>query len=375
MGLTREVTTTTATVLPTTPPTGDNLTRLLKEGEGRSPLVDTWLSKVRYVAQNTTYRIMLFGCQVRNIDPSGRIKDHQRIYFLDNEHGRTRNRDIPRDIGLVIPMRFRTHMQSKHVYAQAKLRGITVLPEMQAIDVRGLLAYAFMSAQELRDLVMSKFDATQPKYARVPRPDLATAPLVVAAQLGRTEPIPEPTPPPDERSEDIGMSPVVAPAGKRKRRSPGELSRWIETHANFDAPSAREEIARLLSIAGPGFSTQAGIASTFYDMKRKWRERAAAGGPAPTPPPEPTPPPPPDVPPLPSPAPAPPPATATEKTRTSEALDLADAALVLAQTAILDAREAVRRARAGVSEEITDRILETLTRTMQNLNPTTKGDS
>jgi hypothetical protein len=406
-----------------------SLSRLIKDDEMLSVLADRWLSKVRYVAQDTNRRILIFGLQVRNLDPSGRIRDHDRLLIWESDQERHyMHRDIPSDVAMIIPSRWRAHQWTRRIQAQAASRKITVLPEMHPRDIRQLIAAAFMSAQELRDLVETRLDQHR-EFRQMSGTDRAVAPLAVAASLQRREPIPDPLPtapepetpmptktePPKpreliewmftyanfdavataeiarlktivparlvtaptsvqngfyaarrQRAATIGSAGSGAPAGPKPERV-GAIKAWLDANANWDAEPRKAELDRLYAIMPAEIKKSRHSLEAAYSAYRiRHMAARAAATPAPTP------------------APAPAPATHTSPepiaavaqpatagdNKATLALDLADAALVKAEIAVTDARAAIARAKAGVKGEIGDRILEALAKTLQELGGT-----
>lgn len=407
-----------------------SLGRLIKDDEMLSVLADRWLSKVRYVAQDTNRRILIFGLQVRNLDPSGRIKDHDRLLIWESHEERQyMHRDIPSDVALIIPSRWRAHQWTQRIQAQAASRKITVLPEMPPRDIRHLLAAAFMSAQELRDLVETRLDRHR-EFRQMSGTDRAVAPLAVAASLQRREPIPDPLPtapepetpmptktePPKPReliewmfthanfdavaTAEIARLKAIVPArlvtaptsvqngfyaARRQRAATigsgatagpkservGTIKEWLHANANWDAEPRKAEIDRLYAIIPAELKrSRHALESAFSAYRIRHMAARAEATLAPAPAPEPTPAPAPTTHTSPEPiAAVAQPATAGDNKATL-ALDLADAALVKAEIAVTDARAAIARAKAGVKGEIGDRILEALAKTLQELGGT-----
>lgn len=125
-------------------------------------VVEQWLSKVRGALRGPDSRVLLAGCQKRNLDPEGRFDyrdqhGRDRIVWWESQRRSDNKRAtsvIPSRVALLITLRFLRHSLSDALEAQAKQRGI-VSPGGQgtllsARDARLLLQLGFMDAAELQ---------------------------------------------------------------------------------------------------------------------------------------------------------------------------------------------------------------------------------
>jgi hypothetical protein len=125
------------------------------DGVQINPVVDQWLSKVRGALRDPNSRVLIAGCQKRNIDPGGKfgLVDHPRIVWWENpgdsRNDRWNNTAIPSRVSLVFTQRWCDHAMTNSLSAQGRARKITVTPILAGHEVKALLQLGLMDAEEL----------------------------------------------------------------------------------------------------------------------------------------------------------------------------------------------------------------------------------
>jgi hypothetical protein len=119
-----------------------------------SKTVETWLSKVRGALRDPAMRVLIYGCQKRNIDPGGQfgLAEHPRIVWWENgqqSSDKYATKAIPQQIGFVTGMRFMGHSLTDSIFAKARARNIPFTPPIAGHDVKALVQLGLMNETEL----------------------------------------------------------------------------------------------------------------------------------------------------------------------------------------------------------------------------------
>lgn len=186
-----------------------------------SKMAESYLSSLRTVARSADQRILIAGCRVSNLG-DGRVRDNPKLELWESdEEARWVKRSIPKDVGVVIPLRWVSHPATRALSIQCKQRGILFTGILSTGDVRQLIDLAF-------------------KGVLVPKPDVQSDPstwklgpprLVAKAPIAITPPTVPPSPPPAEaptptpivlRSHTDGLSAFIRRAGFDREKRPIE---------------------------------------------------------------------------------------------------------------------------------------------------------
>jgi hypothetical protein len=316
-----------------------NEPELLVDGQPLAPAVRQWLPKIRTILQrDTDNRVLIVGCQMRNIDPkdTGFI-DGKRVILFENDESKSRiTKSLPDAVGVLFQAKFQSHGRMLPLINEAKTRTdpvtmkprpVLIVPVLRPTEIRQLITLGSMSENELLAKLQPRLPANVQAAMKLAAPETraATEAILDGALRKFVQPVAEPIAEIETAEDD--ESPVL-PNGALRR---GALQNFVDRHPALDGEGVSAQARRLTPAALQYFRRpEAHREKTFKSLETTIsanRKRLAQTGPAagtPSVPPTSAPPPdepPPPVLPLDEPPPPPPPPRPVNSAPPAGALD------------------------------------------------------